>query len=215
MSTIGILDDRPDEAQTTRTIITRNLRDANWSVVDIPLLATPGRVVEWLTDKRVNVLIVDQKLNESTANSVTYSGHEVIQEVRRRLPDLPVYMLTAFSDSPDVESNLSAMEELVPRGDLGRKAAVLVARMKRAGETFEHRYREALSRISALSQKQASATLTANEKKELQSLQLSMSLSDNTSTRAELLPELEAEIKKLEELQAKANKLLKAKPKRE
>ncbi len=87
--------------------------------------------------------------------------------------------------------------------------------MKRAGETFEHRYREALSRISALSQKQASATLTANEKKELQSLQLSMSLSDNTSTRAELLPELEAEIKKLEELQAKANKLLKAKPKRE
>ena len=213
MSTIGILDDRPDEADTTKSIISRNLHDANWGVVSVPLLPTTGRIVEWLTDQSINVLVVDQKLNDNPSTPVNYSGHDVIQEVRRGLPDLPVYMLTAFSDTPEVVSNLSAMEELVPRGDLGKRAVVLVARMKRAGETFEHRFRTSLNRISQLSQKQATSSLSAAEKKELKSLQITLSLSDRSASRAEILPDLENEVKKLELLRVKAEKLLKKKRK--
>lgn len=213
MNTIGVLDDRPDEADTTKTIIARNLNDANWTVVNVPLLASPAEVVEWLGTKRVNVLVVDQKLNDNASNPVNYSGHEVIQEIRRRLPDLPVYMLTAYGDNPEVVGSLGAMEELVPRGGLGQQASVLVPRMKRAGETFEHRFRQSLSRISQLSQKRAVSSLSANEKRELEALQLSLSLPDRSNSRTEILPELENEVKKLDQLRQKAEKLLKAKRK--
>lgn len=209
---IGILDDRPDELATTMTIISRNLHDDKWHVVEVPLLASPARIVEWLAHESVNVLVADQVLSDNSRHqAVNYQGHEVIQEVRRHLPDMPVYMITAFKDNADVEANLGRMEEMVPRGKLGAQAPVLVERMKRAGETFERRYRDALSRLSELSRKKATEALSKPETEELHALQETMALADTSDSRSRLLPELEQQLGKLAELQAKAERLLRRK----
>lgn len=209
---IGILDDRPDERATTTTIISRNLRDPKWSVVEVPLFPSPARIVEWLAHEEVNVLVADQVLSDNPQHQVVnYQGHDVVQEVRRRLPDMPVYMITAYQDNADVEANLGRMEEMVPRGKLGAQAPVLVERMKRAGETFERRYRDALSRMSELSKKKATETLTKAEADELKALQMSMSLADTSDSRRALLPQLEQQVEKLAQLRAKAAGLLKSK----
>jgi hypothetical protein len=209
MSKIGILDDRPGEIATATSIISRNLNDSKWSVVKVPLLATPARVVEWLAHEGVNVLVADQVLNDDANHQqVKYQGTDVVNEVRRHIPDLPVYMLTAFPKNPDVAPNLPRIEEMVLRGELGKRASVLVPRMMRAGETFERRHRELLSRLSELSQKKATDLLTKSEEKELKSLQMSLALADTSASREKLLPELEREVKKLADLQAKAEELL-------
>jgi len=209
MHKIGILEDRPGELVTTRTILARNLNDPDWMIVEVPLLATPERIVEWLMQEDVNVLVADQVLDDiSGQRPITYQGHEVIEAVRRHIPDMPVYMITAFKDKPEIESNLSQMEEMVPRGKLGERAPILVERMKRAGASFAHRHRAALSRLSELSAKKAAARLTSAEKAELASLQTALNLADTSETRANLLPALEREVEKLEELQSKAAALL-------
>ena len=213
MRKIGILDDRPGELATTKSIIERNLHDKNWSVVEVPLLSTPAQVVEWLDHEEVNVLIADQVLSDaSRTKNVNYVGTEVIKAVRQHLPDMPVYMITAHTDNPDVEPNLDRMEALVKRGSLGKDAPVLVPRMMRAGETFERRNRESLSRLSSLSQKNATASLTKPEQTELKSLQASLAIADTSDTRDLLLPELEKEVQRFAALQAKAAKVLGARP---
>lgn len=212
MRKIGILDDRPGELATTKSIIERNLKDKNWKVVEVPLLPTPAQVVEWLNHEEVNVLIADQVLSDaSRTKNVNYLGTEVIKAVRQHLPDMPVYMITAHTDNPDVEPNLDRMEALVRRGSLGKDAPVLVPRMMRAGETFERRNRESLSRLSTLSQKNATSSLTQPEQTELKSLQASMAIADTSDARELLLPELEKEVQRFAALQAKATKVLKAK----
>lgn len=209
MRTIGILDDRPKELSTTKSIIERNLHDKTWSVVEVPLLPTPAQVVEWLAQEEINVLVADQVLSDkSRGKNVTYLGTEVVKAVRQHLPDMPVYMITAHVDNADVEPNLDRMEALVRRGTLGQQAPVLVPRMMRAGETFERRHRDSLSRLSALSQKNATGTLTKPEQTELQSLQASLALADTTDTRDLLLPELEKQVQKFAALKLKAEKMI-------
>jgi len=209
MKTIGVLDDRQGERETTMSIIARNLNDPTWKVVEVPLLASPARVVEWLTQEEVNVLVADQVLSDAShQQNVTYQGTEVVKEVRRHIPDMPIYMITAHPDNPDVEPNLGRMEEMVTRGQLGKQAPFLVPRMMRAGETFERRHRESLGRLSALSQKNATGSLTKPERAELKSLQMALALADTSDSREHLLPELEKEVKKLADLQARAAKLL-------
>lgn len=209
MKTIGILDDRNGEFVTSKTIIDRALKDASWRVIKVPLLGTPAQVVEWLAHEDVSVLVADQVLSDNPhGEAVNYQGTDVVNEVRHHLPDLPVYMITAFPNNPDVAPNLPRMEGMVRRGQLGKDAAVIVPRMKRAGETFERRHRAALSRLTQLSQKSASGKLTAAEQAELQSLQLSLSLADTSSSREQLLPDLEASVQQLAALQIKAAKLV-------
>lgn len=210
MKTIGILDDRPGEFATTKTIIDRTLKDASWSVIKVPLLDTPAQIVEWLAHEDVSVLLADQVLSDNPGGkAVSYQGTDVVNEVRRHLPDLPVYMITAFPNNPDVAPNLPRMEGMVRRGQLGKDAAIIVPRMKRAGETFERRHRAALSRLTQLSQKSATGKLGAAERTELQSLQMSFGLADTLASREQLLPELEASVQELAALQAKAAKLVK------
>lgn len=207
---IGILDDRPEELVTTKRIIGRNLNDASWSIVDVPLLANPARIVEWLVHEEVQVLVADQVLSDNQrGHAVTYRGHEVIEAVRQHIPNMPVYMITAFKDKPEVVSNLGQMEEMVERGKLAAQAPVLVERMKRAGASFDQRNRDALTRLSTLSAKKATTHLSAAERKELIALQMSLDLADTSDTRANLVPELEAEVEKLAALGARASALVK------
>lgn len=206
---IGILDDRPEERTTAKRILNRNLNDGNWSIVDVPLLRTPAQIVEWLIQEEVQVLIADQILSDNQQrHAINYQGHQVIEAVRQHLPNLPVYMLTAFHDRPEVTSNLGKMEEMVVRGELAAEAPVLVERMKRAGASFEERNRNSLSRLSELSAKKATERLSAEEQIDLNVLQTSMDLADTAVTRAQILPELEAEVDKLTQLSARANALL-------
>jgi len=73
MHKIGILEDRPGELVTTRTILARNLNDPDWMIVEVPLLATPERIVEWLMQEDVNVLVADQVLDDiSGQRPITY-----------------------------------------------------------------------------------------------------------------------------------------------
>jgi len=207
---IGILDDRPDELATTATIIRRNLGDEKWEVVVVPLLESPNLVIEWLSVQGVNVLIADQVLSDTPqTTAIGYTGYDLIVAIRQHIPDLPVYVVTAYGDDDHLDQNQGKFEELIKRGSFSEIAPTVVERMKRAGAAYANRFREQLARLGELSEKRAAAELNPEEEAELTAVQVSLDLADTHSSYIDLLPELEGQTRRLQDLQRQAEAILK------
>jgi DNA-binding NtrC family response regulator len=61
------------------------------------VLATvrPRQALQWLDEREVGLMITDQRMPD-------LSGHELIEEVRRRSPETPCLIVTAYPDHPAV-----------------------------------------------------------------------------------------------------------------
>lgn len=211
---LAVLDDRDDTRQTTVNTLKRVLKAADWVIIEAPLSKTPEEVADWLVKQNVRVLIADQVLNEQKAPGggvVNYKGSEVTAAVRKRLPDIPIYLLTAHVDDADIPQNLGKIEAVIHRGEFSGQAPAWMERMMRAADAFINRDRALLTRLSELSQKSATSKLNAEEAKELGAVQTALEINVPETSRAQVLSEVEAELGQLAALQQKVEKLVKKK----
>lgn len=219
MRRIAILDDRAPQRETLRALIEAVLPQG-WKCIICPLLKSVTEYPNWLVDKDVHVLLTDQVLNEQAAEvgsqAVDYKAHEVIQEIRRALPNFPIYIITSFPDDADLLRHLGEADDVLTRREVSRKPKVFVSRMVRAGTKFADDHQKDLDKLAELSKKVAAGNETKSERKQLNALQASIGLGVErpvSKNRAEVLQSLEKQMAELDSVRGKIETFLKKKAK--
>lgn len=173
METIAVVDDRAKMRRTVVGLIRRGLKKlgVEWEVIESGPLPSIADYAEWVQDNEVLVLVLDEKLNEEVAGTdgIDYSGHQVAEVLRRKLPDLPQLIVTAVADSDDLEG-ASQLDAVVARNEFQKHPHTYVERMVRMGKSYSKRYSEELADLTMLSEKLASGPLTDEERERLNSL---------------------------------------------
>lgn len=207
MPKLGILEDRRDQRETLLTLATINLPEG-WVAVEIPLLQDPSRYPDWLLENDVPVMIADYRLNEQSdehdQQPVEYMANRVIEEIHSRLPEYPIFILTAATEADELDATSGGAETIMRRQDFGRNTATVIQRMIRAGTRFSKRFTDNLSELGSLAALEASGTASAEDRERIRALQTFLgfeAISEASLYRDDLLSKLEAEIRELRELQ--------------
>ena len=208
MPSIGLIDDRPDQRETMNSRIQRALRADNyddWKVVETDPFPSIDDYDRWLHDNEVAVLITDQRLNEkvsaSTGSAVAYAGHELIARVRTYRPDLPIYVVTSYTDEV-LDEERASYEFAVERNKFNREPTKFVPVMIRNGTRFLEQHAQRLTELSDLSSKAATGAATEIDLRRIGALQLAVRHAydfEATATKADLLDDFEERVNAFEE----------------
>jgi len=175
MSSIAVLDDRPEERETIVRLI-GTLLPQGWDCIEAPLLQNRSDYIGWMMSHDVRVLLVDQVLGDQPPNgepALDYKGHGVVESIRRVWPNFPVYIFTSQEDD-DLPAHLGEAEDVIVRKELRERIDVLVPRMVRSGQRFHEEHERQLQTLSTLATKVATGTASDEEKEELKQMQISM-----------------------------------------
>lgn len=208
MPTIVFVDDRPAERSTIAHTLRRRLRrHTGWVVEEVDPLEDLHAYSAFLIEREAAVLVIDQRLNEQRiggSDPVAYSGADVVELLRTRMPDFPIFMISAALDSESerIEEVDPLVESFAQKADVERNPGAFVERMVRAGQRFAEAHRAQLSRLSELATSVATGQSTQSEIAEMKAIQeaLSIPFSDELSRRAEVHSALDAISKDLDSL---------------
>lgn len=200
MPAIAVLDDRASERKTLMRGISSNLPQG-WDCVECPIEGSPDAYPRWLTHNHIYALVVDQVLNEQASgkkNHATFKGHDVIAAIRKHLKSFPIYVITAYPEDDDLKDHRAEADRVLRRDEFAKNADVYVKRIVRAAERFAEEHKKDLSRLTDLARKAATNTISADERKELASLQSTIgfvTLQEAENARAKALDSLEKKLK--------------------
>jgi DNA-binding NarL/FixJ family response regulator len=179
MPTIGLIDDDTAKRGTLRKSLVRLMDDDSIEIVDIYPLDDPRDYVSWVAQNDIHAIVMDWRLNEQkekASGPVAYEGDAVVKEIRKKKPHFPIFVLTAYSQSENVESHGADVELIESRVDFGKSSDKLIKRLVRAAARFSESQQTKLARISELAVLCAKGEAKAAQKKELRSLQAELSL---------------------------------------
>lgn len=213
MSTILIVDDRALERQTVVDLVSFSLpEDSTWTARGIEPLVSIDEYRSFITEEDVSVIVLDEKLQEQgaelTGEAVSYNGHELVNFLRPRFPDLPIFVVTAHEEEDDVQNAASDVEGIISRNDFSKSPEIHTARMIRSGHRFSQALQSDLNFISEISLKLAVGTADDEEIKKMTSIREKLALPFPTAdlTHAkDLVPHAERLISEAQALLAKIN----------
>lgn len=134
----------------------------------------------YIVENEIDVLVLDERLSEQanrqSGRHVSYLGHDVLDGLRARLPDFPVYVVTTYPHDTDLVSNSSEVEDVIDRTDFNRSTEKYVSRIQRAASRYLQSKRVALGSLDRLSIKAARGELDESEEGELASVRAYLSL---------------------------------------
>ncbi|HEY1248975.1 MAG TPA: hypothetical protein VGE97_08320, partial [Nitrososphaera sp.] len=201
MPAIGIIDDRKDHrttlARAVSVSIPKEFEDVGWTVNDSSPLPNINDYSAWLTENDIAVLIVDEKLTEQTragVKHVTYEGHNIVDFLRRRIPDFPIYVVTAYPEESAVLARFKDVEEVFDRKTFTANAMKTVPRLIRAGQRYFDSFRQQLTELSELSKKIATGKETSADIARIKALQTFLQMpfiTDPDTERSKSLSKLE------------------------
>lgn len=201
---IALLDDNADKRATVINGLSAALKDSGWECIECPLNEDKTAYTQWLIKNRVAVLLVDQLLNEKPDGNepvVDYKGHEVIEEIRSRLPYFPIVVVTMASEDPDLSQHSGSADHIIDRKSLLRNTEEHVPRLVRLGQNYVDIHQKELAELTDLSTKVASGQGTAEDYTRLSALQQKFLMPFSEGTDADhQLDELEDELAKLSAL---------------
>lgn len=195
MVTIGLVDDDTDKRGTLLKSLGRLVKDDSIAFVDIFPLDDPRDYVSWIAENRIHAIVMDWRLNEqkgATGGPVGYEGDAVVTELRKKLPYFPIFVLTAYADSENVDAHGADVELIEDRVKFGKSSDKLVQRLKRAAARFSESQQQKLARVSELAKLCAVGNANADQRKELRGLQAELNLgvvSDAALTQSSALDE--------------------------
>lgn len=202
MPTIGWIDDREGNRGTITRYIGRSLnRFPDWGVVDSEPLENLEAYPSWIAEHEIVSLVLDERLHEST--TVDYRGSEVARFVRGRMPDLPIYIVTAHSEDPDIQSRVGEIDEIIDRERFTADPDSFVDRFVRAGSRFYDAHKEQLERLGDLAAKVAEGRASPADRTELRGLQTALGLpfTYDVVTRSESLDDLQRIVERLSDIE--------------
>ena len=222
MPAIGVVDDRKDQRDLLVGQIRLHLRNhAEWEAFETPPLEDINNYPSWISENEISVLILDERLHEATDEQiptedtslpVEYAGHNVVDLLRGRYPTLPIWIVTAYADDPELQRRCSEVESVLPRNDFSLNPGTYVSRFVRVGTKFYQENREELERLAELSRKIARGVATDEEIREVGGLQLSQSLPFHPlQLRSDWITKMEQAVDELADLEKRIREHLEGK----
>ena len=206
VNVVAFLDDNPTNiGSVLRTL--GHLLPAGWAALSVPLKRRVEDYWPWIIEHRVQVFLVDQRLDEGpgeNGENVTYRGHSVVKALRQRSKEFPIFFLTGFPDDEDVQSEAGAVEEIIPRRALGgSNGKVHVERMVRRGTTYLNQHERELSELAELAKAAATGKIKGSDQRRLQAIQAKLNVEySDTSEFDELLTSMSKELRLLSEVRS-------------
>ena len=214
MHTVAVVDDDSGLRETVAKALRLSLDEKGWTVLEAAPLQDPTEYPLWIDENDVQALIVDWRLNqkhEPDSDPVDYEAPMLIEQARKGNPFLPVFVVTAYGQDPDVREGEHIADQLMDRGDLLDRPDVAAERILRAAERHSEAQQQKLARLSELAQRAAVDVLDNEERVELEALREEFHLelaTSSTLTDTTLLEEAETFRKRVESLIAKIQQAL-------
>lgn len=167
MTTIGVIDDRDELRALLSKTIKLNLPN-DWLVYDSRPLHELDQYPSWISANKVCALVLDEKLNEASSDdegAVAYCGHDLVDFIRRRIPTLPIFVVTSYESDSDLQDRFKDVEDIISRTDFGRKSEDYVARMVRASQQYLETFETELAQLAAFAFKSATGDLLSDAEK--------------------------------------------------
>lgn len=220
MANIGIIDDNAEQSTTLRRALNHQLKKFGFegSIVEQTPYLNPEQYFSFITDNGIAALILDERLNDKTSHEgspVSYLGNELVDILRERLKDFPIYMITSHSGDADLLAKNFQFEDVINReeitGDEDR-ASLFVSRLLRSSQRFLESNVTELAQFTELSAKVATGDASPEDIERVKALQTILELPvSGFDDRKAWLDKYEEELKRLEELKATIQKKLEAK----
>ena len=215
MLKILIVDDRVDTREHLKELIELNLPDdAEIAVEDTFPLQDLKDYPSYVREHNISALVLDERLNEDKnpelGTHADYYGHDVVDFLRSRLPDFPVYVVTTHATDQDLMVKESQFEDIVDRDKFQQSADIYTARIQRAASRFQDAMRQHLLNLNSLTLKAVTGTLSEADHKLLTSTREMLGLPFTADTDL-VLSDLVAHARELSILSTELLKKLKEK----
>lgn len=216
MSQIAIIDDNPEQSGTLKKFLQHYLNrfGSDLIVIDQYPFANIELYFDFIHENDVCVLILDEKLNDQATpegGPVSYKGNELVSELRKKLKDFPIFMVTTFSTEAELVAKTSEFEYILSRAEItqdddGYKYVPIIIR---SAQRYLDSNNEELSEFNKLTKRVAAGDRDPEIVKRLEALQVKLELpSTGFDDRKIWLDEYEDHIKELEVLKNDLQKKL-------
>jgi CheY-like chemotaxis protein len=202
MPTIALFDDR----KSIRDALALNFKIAlpgGWDFIPSAPLPNAADYVDWIVRNDVQVLVIDWVLDEQGGDvdhPVNYKGHVVVQTIRKQLPGIPVFVITAQPTDEDLTEHLGDVESVFTRQQFSSAPKKFIKPMIRAGERFAKQFADDLAELAALAEKVATGKITKDELARLRAIQATLGLIPDVQSEVSRSTALDNFEKKLGEM---------------
>lgn len=150
--------------------------------------------ISWIVNEPVSVLILDEKLGISQESQVDYKGHDLVQLVRSRIPDLPIYILTNYQDDDCLLNTQDSIEFIISKDKfISEQMNVWFNRFMRSGNRFYQNRKKVFNELTRLAEKIAIGEGNDDDKQRIASLREEIGIahwSETLNNKSSLLNEL-------------------------
>jgi len=212
MNNIGIIDDNKDQRETLKLVLSAHLEGADSSLGVIDIFPFDTKTFEeyfsWIEQNNIVFLIFDEMMhNESEGKTgpVGYRGNQLVEIIRKRFKDIPIYVITAHKGDSDLQSKFSEFEDIIGRQEFIDDGVKWVSRFIRAAQRYLAENTDELEEFQTLAKQAATGKITEEDLIKLKAIQTKLQLPHETSMgeRKDWLDEYEARIKEIEKLKNK------------
>lgn len=208
MATVAVIDDRSEPRTTLARLLEMSLSSISgeWVTINAPPLPQLQDYPGWLAENEVAALILDERLQEQTEDAeghVDYDGHELVDFLRDRDLDLPLYVITAVPDDPDLGKRFGRVEAIIGRDEFREKAPAFAERIARSGLRFLEEHQARLAEIADRSTRIAMGSASTEDVGRLRALQEALRIpleSEGLIDQGQWLHDLDNQVKRLEGL---------------
>lgn len=220
MALVGIIDDRKEVRQRLAKKFKRYLKEKkiSWDVKEYPPFDNINDYPNWISNNKIIILLVDEKLKEVPLREKfhsQYDGHDLVKLVRKTNKQLPIYIVTAYSNEDDELTRMEGdFEGIIPRSKFNTQelANQQFKKFFRVTQTYLNEFNSEYLRLAELSELVALNKATEIDKNDLKALQqkLQLPLSNFIAKdRNDWIKELEIKTKELKDLSIEIEKYLK------
>lgn len=209
MPQIAIIDDNTDQSSTLKKTLEHYLNKfgSNLTVITQFPFQDIEQYFEFIENNEVCVLILDERLNDQSgpdSGPVAYKGNQLVTELRERLKDFPIFMITTYPPDDDLLSKFSQFEYILTRQEItedeegGNKFVPIIIR---SAQRFLDSNNKELGEFNELTKQVAAGNTDPETLERLKALQVKLELPTvGFNDRSVWLDEYQAHIEKLEAL---------------
>lgn len=217
MLTLGIIDDRNDKRTSFARKINLEIKkfDTSWNILDIEPFINKDDYLSWISENNIAALIIDERLYEEETgcgNNINYSGHELVEFLRGKFKDLPLYIVTNVTISEELKKTYKQFNLILSNSEFDEKIKDYLNLIIMSGHRFFNDYQNELERLSELSAKMVKGKANDNDIKEAKALQTKLSIphyADQITDREQWIEEVSGLKDKLEQLSSEIHTYLK------
>lgn len=147
---IGVIDDREDARTSFKRrielVISRLQLDC--TVVDSDPFEEMSDYFTWINENGIGALITDERLD---SGPISYSGHELVEHLRKTLIDFPIFAVTNFSQTQDLQDRFQLFNLILSREDFDEREEEYTNLFVKSASDFYAKFRNQLERLAAIS----------------------------------------------------------------